>query len=171
MRVQFDANDSIYKIFKTIRKIPSYRSIKIFIDPAHEFFTNDRWGKEILESLSKNNIDATFIVKDLKSKRYFEDLDAPVMYQQQNIFYKMLRSGYQFVFATRDFHNSLLIKQNYISYLVIATEVAVIGGVLYLFWGMISPNAKIVVRPGITIDAIVYSYQYYPLQGKDTYHA
>ncbi|USN55316.1 MAG: hypothetical protein H6765_01605 [Candidatus Peribacteria bacterium] len=53
MRLHFDKDDSIYKIFKTIRKIPSYRTVKIFIDAEHDFFATKRWGQEVLESLEK----------------------------------------------------------------------------------------------------------------------
>jgi hypothetical protein len=134
MRIQFGTRDSIYKIFKTIRKIPSYKKVHIFIDPDHEFFSNDRRGKEIRATLLKKNISATFTVKDLKSKRYFEALGASVSYEQPHIFSKLVWKLYQLLFATKELHNSLMIKKNYISLLVVTTELIVIVGVLYLFW-------------------------------------
>lgn len=166
MRIQFGTRDSIYKIFKTIRKIPSYKKVHIFIDPDHEFFSNDRRGKEIRATLLKKNISATFIVKDLKSKRYFEALGASVSYEQPHIFSKLVWKLYQLLFATKELHNSLMIKKNYISLLVVTTELIVIVGVLYLFWWMISPNATIKVKPWVTIDTVVYSYRYLPATGQ-----
>ncbi len=61
MKLQFDKKDSIYKIFKTINKIPSYRAVTIFIDGQNPFFRNLRRGKQIMELIEQHHLQATFI--------------------------------------------------------------------------------------------------------------
>jgi hypothetical protein len=41
MKFFFAKTDSLYKIFKSLEKIPSHRSVEIFIDPEHALFDNE----------------------------------------------------------------------------------------------------------------------------------
>jgi hypothetical protein len=43
MKFFFAKTDSLYKIFKSLEKIPSHRSVEIFIDPEHALFDNEWW--------------------------------------------------------------------------------------------------------------------------------
>ncbi len=38
MKFFFLKTDSLYKIFKTLEKIPAQKAVQIFIDPEHPFF-------------------------------------------------------------------------------------------------------------------------------------
>ena len=49
MKFFFSKTDSLYKIFKTLEKIPSQKAVQMFIDPEHPFFENQRWGKQMVE--------------------------------------------------------------------------------------------------------------------------
>lgn len=53
MKFFFVAEDSLYKIFKTLEKIPKWKSIEISIDSQHSLFDNERWWKQIKEILDK----------------------------------------------------------------------------------------------------------------------
>ncbi len=165
MRLQFTAQDSIYKIFKTIRKIPNYKEVRIFIDPKHSFFENPRRGKEIKETIEKKQLSAQFIVQDFTTKRYFEDIGVPIVFEQYTPVMKFLWQCYHLLFATKDFHNNLFVKQNYVSYLVLGAELVVILGVLYIFWGLLSPNAVVTLTPQYTIKPLIYNFRYYPHAG------
>jgi hypothetical protein len=44
MKFFFAKTDSLYKIFKSLEKIPPHRKVEIFIDPEHALFDNERWG-------------------------------------------------------------------------------------------------------------------------------
>lgn len=74
MKLFFQKNDSLYKIFKTLEKLTVNKSVNIHIDPEHSFFDNERWGKQIKEILQNKNIDAYFITKNEKSKYFFQSL-------------------------------------------------------------------------------------------------
>jgi hypothetical protein len=43
MKFFFAKTDSLYKIFKTLEKIPSQKAVQMFIDPEHPFFENQWW--------------------------------------------------------------------------------------------------------------------------------
>jgi hypothetical protein len=74
MKIFFLKDHSLYKIFKTLEKIPNKKNVQIYIDPEHTFFENERRGKQIQETLNKKKIEAFFITKNEKNKRFFEKL-------------------------------------------------------------------------------------------------
>ncbi|MEI8090729.1 MAG: hypothetical protein WCG98_00230 [bacterium] len=74
MKLFFLKEHSLYKIFKTIEKIPDNRTVNIYIDPEHSFFDNERWGSQIKEVLSKKQINAFFITKTEKARYFFASL-------------------------------------------------------------------------------------------------
>jgi hypothetical protein len=41
MKFFFTKTDSLYKIFKSLEKIPSHKNVEIFIDPEHSLFDNE----------------------------------------------------------------------------------------------------------------------------------
>jgi hypothetical protein len=72
MKFFFIKEHGLYKIFKTLEKVPNKKTIHIHIDPEHAFFENDRWAKQIKEILDKKEIIAFFIAKTQKTKSFFE---------------------------------------------------------------------------------------------------
>jgi hypothetical protein len=74
MKVFFQKNDSLYKIFKTLEKISTNKSVNIYIDPEHSFFDNERRGKQLKELIQERNLDAYFITKNDRSKYFFQNL-------------------------------------------------------------------------------------------------
>ncbi len=74
MKLFFLKEHSLYKIFKTIEKIPDNRTINVYIDPEHAFFDNERRGNQIKELLEKKHINAFFITKTEKAKYFFSHL-------------------------------------------------------------------------------------------------
>ena len=74
MKFFFAKTDSLYKIFKSLEKIPSHRSVEIFIDPEHSLFDNEWWGQQIKDIIDKNKIDATFVTKNRKNRDYLESV-------------------------------------------------------------------------------------------------
>jgi len=72
MKLFFLKDHSLYKIFKTLEKIPNGKIIHIYIDPEHSFFDNERWGKQIQELLTQKNLHASFITKTEATKKFFE---------------------------------------------------------------------------------------------------
>ena len=72
MKLFFLKDHSLYKIFKTLEKIPNGKTIHIYIDPEHAFFDNEWWGKQIQELLVQKNLHAFFVTKTEKARKFFE---------------------------------------------------------------------------------------------------
>ncbi len=162
MKLQFDKKDSIYKIFKTINKIPSYRAVIIFIDGQNPFFRNLRRGKQIMELIEQHHLQATFISPSKEGYDYLTTIWATIKQNERSPFQQFFTTVYQLLFTTKNLHNQLVLKQNYLSYLVIVAEISVIGLVLYALRWMVSPNATIWITPAHQVEDIVYNYRYYP---------
>ena len=118
MKLFFLKEHSLYKIFKTIEKVPNGRTIYIYIDPEHSFFDNERRGKEIKELLQKKNLNALFVTKTEKSKYFFSTLGLTVLHQEKHKIVKYLRLVYDFFFNMKKFHLQIYTKKNYIFYVV-----------------------------------------------------
>jgi hypothetical protein len=162
MKLHFDKKDSIYKIFKTINKIPSYRAVSIFIDGQNPFFRNQWRWKQIMEIIEQHHLQVTFTAPTREANEYLTAIGAIIKQQEHSPFHQFFTTLYQLLFTTKNLHNKLVLKQNYLSYLVIVAEITVIGGLLYALRWMISPNATIWVTPAHQVEDIVYSYRYYP---------
>lgn len=162
MKVSFKPNDSLYYIFKTIKKIPSYRKVILFIDPKHDFFENKRWGQQLKDIILQYNLDITCVVTNEYSSKYFKELKIPTIYKYQGLWQKWLQSAKRFLQKWQRLHSSLIVENTYISYLVIISEIVVIGFLLYFFRWLISPNATLTIQPSYHVENIVYNYLYYP---------
>lgn len=162
MKLHFDKKDSIYKIFKTINKIPSYRAVSISIDGENPFFRNQWRGKQIMELIEQHHLQATFIATSKGANEYLTQIGAIIKQQERSPFQRFYTTVYQLLFTTKNLHNQLVLKQNYLSYLVIFAEFAVTAWLLYALRWMISPNATIWITPAHHVEDIVYSYRYYP---------
>jgi DNA repair photolyase len=103
MKFFFVAEDSLYKIFKTLEKIPKWKSIEISIDSQHSLFDNERWWKQIKEILDKKSIKATFVTKTETTRRFFEKIWLKTKHIEKNKFMKYLRIIYLFFFDIKKF--------------------------------------------------------------------
>jgi hypothetical protein len=74
MKLFFLKEHSLYKIFKTIEKIPDGRTVHIYIDPEHSFFDNEWWGSQIKELLDNKHITVFFVTKTERSRYFFASL-------------------------------------------------------------------------------------------------
>lgn len=162
MKIFFLKEHSLYKIFKTLEKVPIGKSVQIYIDPEHSFFENERWGTQIQDLLDKRKIKATFVTKSDKNKRFFENLGLDVLYQEENKVVKAFNVAYMFLFNIKKFHLYVYTKKNFIFYLVFAFEAAFILAVMYLLYSLILPSAKIHIFPAHQVENIIYNFRYYP---------
>ena len=162
MKLFFLKEHSLYKIFKTIEKVPNGRTIYIYIDPEHSFFDNERRGKEIKELLQKNNLNAMFVTKTEKSKYFFSSLGLNVLHQEKHKIIKYLRLAYDFFFNIKKFHLQVYTKKNYIFYVVFGFEVLFVFIILYLLYSLILPSTRVNVVPTSQIESVIYNFRYYP---------
>jgi len=162
MKIFFQKEHSLYKIFKTLEKIPNNKTIHIYMDPEHSFFENERWGKQIQEALDKKSINAFFITQNEKSKRFFENLNMQVIHKEQNKILKTIRTIFLFFFNIKKFHLSIYNKKNVIFYVVFFFEAIFILWILYLLYTLILPSAHIQIKSAYQIEPVIYNFRYYP---------
>lgn len=161
MKVVFGASDNIYKIFKTLKKIPAHKQVFIFIDEQNSFFQHARWWLQLKDLLKELQLKAICISTSKSQQAYFQEVWLSQKFEPKS-WTTRIDTIRQFFFSTRSIHQKLLFKKNFVSHLIILSELAVLWLVLYLFWWMISPNASITLKPSFQVEPIVYSFHYYP---------
>jgi len=162
MKLFFLKEHSLYKIFKTIEKIPNGRTIHIHIDPEHSFFDNEWRGNQIKELLAKKQIIASFITKTERARYFFASLGLPVIHQEKH---KIIQFGwliYDFFFNIKKFYLQVHAKKNYIFYVVFSFEILFVLLILYLLYSLILPSAQIRITPSNQVENVIYNFRYYP---------
>lgn len=162
MKLFFLKEHSLYKIFKTLEKVPENRTVHIFIDPEHAFFDNEWRGVQIKELLEKKHITALFITKTDKAKYFFTSLGLSVLHQEKHKIVKILRLIYNFFFNIKRFHLQVYAQKNYIFYAVFGFEVFFVFLILYLLYSVILPSARVNISPANQAENVIYNFRYYP---------
>ncbi|MEI7563126.1 MAG: hypothetical protein WCJ39_05685 [bacterium] len=162
MKLFFLKEHSLYKIFKTLEKVPDNRTVHIFIDPEHAFFDNEWRGVQIKELLEKKHITALFITKTDKAKYFFSSLGLSVSHQEKHKIVKILRLIYNFFFNIKRFHLQVYAQKNYIFYAVFGFEVFFVLLILYLLYSIILPSARVNISPTNQAENVIYNVRYYP---------
>lgn len=162
MKLKISAKDSMYKIFKLVDKLPKNKKIDIFIDQENEIFDSIWWWKQLVDKLNEKGIVYRFISIWVKSRKYFEVLwIEQVVFQNISIGDK-IRWFYNFFFVAKDLHWKILKKRSFLSYLMIVWEILLVLYIFYLFYNLVSPSAKVYVKPSYDVEDIVYNFRYYP---------
>ncbi len=167
MKLFFLKEHSLYKIFKTIEKVPDGRTIHVYIDPEHSFFDNEWWWNQIKELLSKKQINCFFVTKTEKARYFFASLGLSVLHQEQHRVLQFFRVIYDFFFNIKKFHLQAYAKKNYIFYVVFSFEVIFVLLILYLLYSLILPSAHIKITPSHQVENIIYNFRYYPVEDVD----
>ncbi len=167
MKLFFLKDHSLYKIFKTLEKLPNGKTVHISIDPEHSFFDNERWGKQIQELLQQRNIHAFFITKTEHSRKFFEKIWLPVIHQEKHKIVKILHLAYLFFFNIKQFHLQAYTKKNYMFYMIFGFEVVFALIVLYFLYSLILPRTIIDIYPSNQSENIIYNFRYYAAGDKN----
>jgi hypothetical protein len=117
MKFFFAKTDSLYKIFKTLEKIPSQKAVQMFIDPEHPFFENQWWGKQMVEIIQKRKLNITFSAEKESNRKYFEQLGLNVHYEDEKPIIKFLKTLSLFFFDIKKFHLHAYNRQKYLFYM------------------------------------------------------
>lgn len=162
MKFFFPKTDSLYKIFKSLEKIPSHRSVEIFIDPEHSLFDNERWWQQIKDIIDKNKIDATFVTKNKKNRDYFKSVWLNVNFEKEKHIQKALSISYLFFFNIKKFHLQTYESKKYLFILIFFFEILLILWILRFIISLIVPSANITIQPSESAETIIYNVRYYP---------
>ena len=162
MKFFFAKTDSLYKIFKSLEKIPSHRSVEIFIDPEHSLFDNEWWWQQIKDIIDKNKIDATFVTKNKKNRDYLKSIWLNVNFEKERHIQKAINIFYLFFFNIKKFHLQTYESKKYLFWLIFFFEILVILWILRFIISLIVPSANIIIQPSESTETIIYNVRYYP---------
>lgn len=164
MKIFFQKDHSLYKIFKTLEKVQDGKTIHIYIDPEHILFENERRWKQFQEIFERKRINAFFITKTDRARLFFQQMWLQVLHQEKNKILKMLNLVYLFFFNIKKFHLQVYTKKNYTFYIVSIFEFLAIIAVIYIVYVLIIPSAKIHFYPTNQIENVIYNFRYYPAE-------
>lgn len=162
MKLYFVKEDSLYIIFKRLEKIQNNKSVQISIDPEHAFFDNERRAKQIKDLIASKEINAVFIAKSDRIRRFYENAGLSVLYQEKHRFLKMIHVMYLFLFNIKKFHLHAIEKQNYIGYVVFGFEFLFALIVLYGIYILAIPGATLYITPAYEVEKLTYNFRFYP---------
>lgn len=134
MNIQFKKSDSLYKIFKILKKVPPYKKAIITIDQKHELFEHKWWASQIADLIKEQHLQATFIVHNKEQAQFFQDVGIPIQYKNKQGLAGIWERIKSFVFSSGSIHQQLLAQKNTQSYLILAAEIAVLVLVGIFFW-------------------------------------
>jgi len=162
MKFFFAKTDSLYKIFKSLEKIPSHRSVEIFIDPEHALFDNEWRWQQIKDIIDKNKIDATFVTKNKNNRDYLNSVWLKVNLIKEKRIQRTINTLYLFFFNIKRFHLQTYESKKYLFIVVFFLEILLILWILRFIISLIVPNASITLQPSETTETIIYNVRYYP---------
>lgn len=163
MKLTFWAQDSIYKIFKLLKKVPRGKQVDIFLD-THPLLEDAWWIETFVKYIRELEITISVTTKS----HYLAEQLATYGIQttfigSKNIYERTISYLSKKLGKT----NPLLSPAEYIkSKLSLIAELLVLGIIVYLFWWTISPKATIHIYPTTTIQPVSYWFLVFPFQNK-----
>lgn len=158
MKLTLSPNDTIYKIFKIIKKIAPWKQVDIFLDD-HAMLQQQWWLDAFIAQIHEQSLTITLTTKNKYIAEYMIQQWFQVNYIEHH---------------WRSYHWKKILKKIGIEYwktsskefisskLSLITEILVLWGIIYMFRWTISPKATINITPSIQIQPISYSYLFYP---------
>lgn len=159
MKLIVAPHDSVYKVFKTIKKIPSGKQVDIFLD-NHKQFAELRRAETLVKQCKKNSLLITLHTTNQHLATLFASLDITVQYRDNRPRYKKMWSW--IVNSNKKQPLPLPTTSVLTSKISLIIELGVLFGIIYLFWWAISPKATITVTSATQVTPISYGFLYYP---------
>ncbi len=169
MKLFFLKDDTLYKIFTTLEKIPKGGQVEILIESGNQFFNNPRWAKQIDSIVTKRSIHTTFIAQNDRQKNFFVENNINFELKRENkvrIFFNML---YWFFFNIKKFHLKTFQNKNYSFFAIFWLEILLLLGAWYTVYSLILPETVITLTPSYNINEIIYNFRYLYPQDFSTY--
>jgi len=162
MKLFFLKDDSLYKIFKTLEKIQTWKKVELYIESDNSFFDNEWRCVQIKDIIEKKKLEVTFVVEGEKQKNVLERAGLKIHYKHTNTLAKILHTLYLFFFNIKKFHFYVYNKKNYVFYLIFMFELGLVLVVMYVLYSLILPSTKITIYPAYTLEDVIYNFRYYP---------
>lgn len=115
MKLFFLKDDSLYKIFTTLEKVPQHTDLQIFIESENQFFKNPWRYKQIESILTKRHLTTTFIAENDHQQHFFEQYN--INYDSKKISRRRTAFNmiYRFFFNIKKFHINNYENKNYVT--------------------------------------------------------
>lgn len=160
MKLFFLNNDTLYKIFSTIEKVPKSSQITIFIESENQFFKNHRRAKQIYKLIQERWIHAIFMAESNAQKEYFEVNWLAYEFKKKQTWRTMMQLLYRFFFNIKKFHLYIHQKKNYTTIAIFWAEVIFLIAILYFLYSLILPKTIIEITPSYQVNEIAYNFRY-----------
>lgn len=168
MKIKFSEKDSLYKIFRTIEKLPKTKQVFIYIESWNEFFDNNWWWIQLIEKLNNLELDYYFLIDNDKTKNFFTTIWTNRIviksFNFKEYFYNLF-SG----LIKNTWNSSFVKRKSWIFYILIVLEISAVLYLFYFFYTLISPYTNIIIKPSYHIEEVVYNYNVYPDNNFDEY--
>lgn len=163
MKLTFWPQDSIYKIFKLLKKVPRGKQVDIFLD-SHPLL-EDIWR---IDTFVKYIRELEIIVSVSTKSQYIAEQLANYGIQTTYLWTKSRFERWNSYLSKKLGKTTpLLSPTEYIKWkLALLAELLVLGLIVYLFWWTISPKATIHIYPSINIQPISYWFLVFPQNAK-----
>ena len=159
MKLTFSSKDSIYKIFKIIKKIPHGKTVDIFLDD-HPLLSQSRRIDAFVQQLQESSLQVTLTTGNKEIAQQLKIHGINVICTTGNTWERWLH----YLIPSNIFGSSTRLpsKEYFKSKLSLVTELLVLGVIIYIFRWTISPKATIRIDPAVYVQPLTYSFLYYP---------
>lgn len=159
MKLIFTPKDSIYKIFKIIKKIPHGKAVEISLDD-HPLLNQKRRMDALVVQFQESALQVIFTTGNKQIADYLQTQGVTTVCTAD----ETRRKYVQNLVPSRFFpSSSQLPSREYLkSKLSLITELMVLGIIIYIFRWTISPKATIRIDPAVYVQPLTYSFLYYP---------
>lgn len=169
MKLVFNKDDSIYKIFTTIEKLHYKKTVNIFIHEENIIFNNVWFAKQLLGILESKKLNYCFSALNNKQKVFFESVWIKYEIKEEAKVLKVKKYFFSIFWQAKKYHLIWFRTQKYTFYLILLLETIALGYVLYFFYNLISPQANIFLKPTFYVEEMVYNFRFYPSSQKEIY--
>lgn len=169
MKIIFSSKDSLYKIFKTLEKIPNNKSVEIVIDPKNIIFENKWLWKQILDILDTKSIDYVFLCKSKTLSQYYKSIWANYEEIELNPFLKFFKKIKDFFLYSSELQKFIFKQKSTFWYFIIFLETFFILVIFYYFYLYVTPSASIYIKSSYEPQNITYNFRYVPQEDYDTF--
>jgi hypothetical protein len=162
MKLFFTKDDTLYKIMRSIEKLPKGKEVSLYIDYQNSFYSHPWWGKQIVSLMQERDLHYSFICKHPKAKKYFDEHGITYEYEAPNRFLQTIHLFWMLMFNAKKFHLSVFTKKSTLSYIFVVWEIIWIWAIIYVMYQFLVPSATLLVQPAYTVEDVVYNFRYYP---------
>lgn len=159
MNITFRSDDSLYKIFSTLKKVPPYKKVTVTFPDRHEIFNHPRRWKQLQELVTEYHLDIRFMVSSREHSNYFKSIGFEVLYDKPHSWFTKIFYEIQKIVRW----DTPWTHKKVVSWLIVIAEIAVFILLWSFFRWVISPKATITITPNARIRPITYRYLLYPI--------